>query len=163
MVAAEDKADDPTPKVHSSGMVVCMEGPQFSTRGESHLYRSWGASVINMSALPEAKLAREAELSYAMICMSTDYDCWHEEDVSVPMVMANMKANAGNARRVAEVVLDALGKADEENADEVVRRAATGSHLKGMTIGGLSGLSPVPETRADVNRRLGWLFDDWKS
>jgi len=64
--------------LHERGTLVVMEGPQFSTRAESKLYRSWGGSCINMSALPEAKLAREAEIAYQMICMSTDYDCWHE-------------------------------------------------------------------------------------
>ena len=140
-----------------------MEGPQFSTRAESHLYRSWGASVINMSALPEAKLAREAEISYAMICMSTDYDCWHEEDVNVAMVMANMKANAGNARKVAEIILDTLAKADDDGVDPLIRKAARGEGLKGTTLGGLSGVSAVPETRASVNSRIGWLFEDWKN
>ncbi|WP_446920227.1 phosphorylase family protein, partial [Klebsiella pneumoniae] len=74
------------------------------------MYRSWGGTVINMSCLPEAKLAREAEIAYQMICMSTDYDCWHEstEDVTVEMVMGNMKANAANARRFVTAVLDAL-------------------------------------------------------
>ena len=139
-----------------------MEGPQFSTRAESNLYRSWGASVINMSALPEAKLAREAEINYAMICMSTDYDCWHEEDVSVAMVMANMKANAGNAKRVAETILDTLGKAGENGVDPLITRAAHGLGLEGTTLGGLSGLSAIPETRAEVNKKIGWLFEDWK-
>src|ERR1700712_3120144 len=89
------------------------EGPQFSTRAESNLYRAWGGSVINMSALPEAKLAREAEIAYQMICISTDYDCWHDsEDVNVPMVMANMKANAENARRFVGSVLNELSKED---------------------------------------------------
>ena len=60
--------------------IICMEGPQFSTRAESRLYRTWGGSVINMSVLPEAKLAREAEIAYQMICMSTDYDSWNESE-----------------------------------------------------------------------------------
>ena len=66
--------------MHTSETLVCMEGPAFSTRGESHLYRSWEAGVINMSTLPEAKLAREAEICYTVICMSTDYDCWKEDE-----------------------------------------------------------------------------------
>lgn len=97
-------------KLHESGTLVCMEGPQFSTRAESNLYRSWGATVINMSCLPEAKLAREAEIGYAMICMSTDYDCWHDsnEHVTVDMVMGHMQANALNARNAVGAVLDRL-------------------------------------------------------
>ena len=65
------------------GTYICMEGPQFSTRAESELYRSWGCSVIGMTAMPEAKLAREAELPYAIVAMVTDYDCWHEDHDSV--------------------------------------------------------------------------------
>ena len=82
--------------VHVGGTYVAMEGPQFSTRAESELYRSWGASVIGMTALPEAKLAREAELCYATMAMVTDYDCWHEseEEVSVEMIIANLGRNA---------------------------------------------------------------------
>jgi len=88
--------------VHEGGTYVCMEGPQFSTRAESHLYRrSVEAAVIGMTAVPEAKLVREAEMCYAMLAMGTDYDCWHEgeEDVSVEAVIEVLKANAalGNA------------------------------------------------------------------
>lgn len=85
--------------VHEGGSCVVMEGPAFSTRAESELYRSWGASIIGMTALPEAKLAREAELAYAMLALSTDYDCWHEEEVSVDAVMAVMARNIEHARR----------------------------------------------------------------
>src|SRR5437762_9814847 len=85
------------------------EGPQFSTRIGSNLYRSWGGSVINMSALPGVKLAREVEIGYQMICMTTDYDCWcggPDEDINVEMVMVYMKANSENARRFVGAVLD---------------------------------------------------------
>lgn len=92
--------------------VVCMEGPQFSTRAESRIYRSWGGSVINMSVLPEAKLAREAEIAYQMICMSTDYDSWNEseEPVTVETVVGNLKANSANATRVAATLVDAISE-----------------------------------------------------
>jgi 5'-methylthioadenosine phosphorylase len=93
-------------RVHRGGTYVCIEGPQFSTRAESRLYRSWGVSVIGMTALPEAKLAREAELPYALLALATDYDCWHEseEDVSVEAVLAVLQANVATARRtVAEL------------------------------------------------------------
>lgn len=83
--------------VHNGGTYVCMEGPLFSTRAESHLYRSWGASIIGMTALPEAKLAREAEICYATVALVTDYDVWKDEHVSVEMVLATLKANAENA------------------------------------------------------------------
>lgn len=92
---------------HRQKTLICMEGPQFSTRAESHMYRSFGGDLINMSALPEAKLAREAEIAYQMICMSTDYDCWkeHEEAVTVEAVVANLKANTGNAQRLLSAIL----------------------------------------------------------
>jgi 5'-methylthioadenosine phosphorylase len=84
------------------GTYVCMEGPQFSTRAESRLYRSWGADVIGMTNLQEAKLAREAEISYATLAMVTDYDCWYDEhdDVTIEQVLAVMHQNSGNAQKV---------------------------------------------------------------
>ena len=84
------------------GTYVCMEGPQFSTRAESNLYRSWGADVIGMTNLQEAKLAREAEMSYATLAMVTDYDCWREghDDVTVEQVVAVLHQNAENAGKV---------------------------------------------------------------
>lgn len=86
--------------IHKGGTYVCMEGPQFSTRAESQLYRNWGASVIGMTNLPEAKLAREAELPYASLAMATDYDCWHhsEEAVTVDAVIAVLHQNVAAAR-----------------------------------------------------------------
>jgi 5'-methylthioadenosine phosphorylase len=88
--------------VELDGTYVCIEGPQFSTRAESELYRSWGASVIGMTAMPEARLAREAELCYAAVAMVTDYDVWHqsEADVTVEEVVANMQANGAAARTI---------------------------------------------------------------
>jgi len=86
--------------VHQGGTYVCIEGPQFSSRAESHLYRSWNADVIGMTNMPEAKLAREACLCYATLALSTDYDCWHvaEEAVTVEMVLAVMKKNIAAAQ-----------------------------------------------------------------
>jgi 5'-methylthioadenosine phosphorylase len=92
--------------VQRGGTYVCMEGPQFSTRAESLLYRSWGVSVIGMTAMPEAKLAREAELPYALLALATDYDCWHQSEahVSADAVVAIVQKNAAAARRtVAEL------------------------------------------------------------
>ena len=91
------------------GTYMVMEGPQFSTRAESELYRSWGCAVIGMTNMPEAKLAREAEICYATIAMVTDYDCWHDDhaDVDVAAVIRVLKANAANAARlVARVARD---------------------------------------------------------
>ena len=87
-------------RVHEGASYLVMEGPQFSTLAESRLYRSWGADVIGMTGMPEAKLAREAELCYASVAMVTDFDCWHEDHgaVDVAQVVATMGANAGHAR-----------------------------------------------------------------
>lgn len=92
--------------VHEGGTYLCMEGPMFSTRAESHLYRSWGASVIGMTNLQEAKLAREAELCFATIALATDYDCWRsgEETVAVTDILAVLEANADLARRAVALV-----------------------------------------------------------
>jgi 5'-methylthioadenosine phosphorylase len=98
-------------RVHDGGSYVCMEGPQFSTRAESHFYRkTLEPAVIGMTGLPEAKLAREAELCYAMLALATDYDCWHEteEDVSVEAVLAVLKANSELANRIVKKVSDSL-------------------------------------------------------
>jgi len=88
--------------VHEGGVYLCMEGPQFSTRAESQLYRSWGVSVIGMTNLPEARLAREAELPYATLAMATDYDCWHDEHeaVTVDAVIAVMQGNVAKAKEI---------------------------------------------------------------
>ena len=87
-----------------------MEGPQFSTLAESQLYRSWGASVIGMTNMPEAKLAREAEISYCTIAMVTDYDSWHEDhgSVDVAKVIEVLKANSGNAKRLVARIAQGL-------------------------------------------------------
>lgn len=101
--------------VHRGGTCLVMEGPQFSTRAESQLYRSWGCDVIGMTAMPEAKLAREAELPFAMVAMVTDYDCWREEEaaVDVAQVIAQLGANATKARTM---VLNLLRALPEERA-----------------------------------------------
>jgi 5'-methylthioadenosine phosphorylase len=93
------------------GSYLCMEGPQFSSLAESNLYRSWGCSVIGMTAMPEAKLAREAELPYAIVAMVTDYDCWHEDHghVTVDQVIKIMHDNAQNARKLIMAVAPKLG------------------------------------------------------
>ncbi|OLT58614.1 S-methyl-5'-thioadenosine phosphorylase [Moorena bouillonii] len=92
----------PEVTVHNGGTYLCMEGPAFSTMAESNLYRSWGAKVIGMTNLPEAKLAREAEIAYATLALVTDYDCWHEDHdhVTVEMIIDNLQRNAINAQKV---------------------------------------------------------------
>ncbi len=98
--------------VTRGGTYLVMEGPQFSTRAESNLYRSWGCSVIGMTNMPEAKLAREAELCYATVAMVTDYDCWHDghDAVSVEAVVQVMQENADAARRLVRAIVPELGK-----------------------------------------------------
>jgi 5'-methylthioadenosine phosphorylase len=97
-----DVAREAGARVHMGGVYICIEGPQFSTRAESKLYRSWGVDVIGMTNLQEAKLAREAEICYATMALVTDYDCWHQEhdDVSVDQVMSYLRANADIAQRI---------------------------------------------------------------
>jgi 5'-methylthioadenosine phosphorylase len=92
--------------VHPGGTYLCIEGPQFSTRAESFLYQAWGASVIGMTAMPEARLAREAELCYATLAMVTDYDVWHESeaDVSVESVLSHLQANTAASAMVLRAV-----------------------------------------------------------
>ena len=89
-------------RVHMGGVYLCMEGPQFSTRAESKLYRSWGVDVIGMTNLQEAKLAREAEICYATMALVTDYDCWHEEheDVNIDQILVYLRANAAMAQTI---------------------------------------------------------------
>ncbi|KAF2729700.1 Methylthioadenosine phosphorylase [Polyplosphaeria fusca] len=140
-------------QLHDGGTIVCMEGPQFSTRAESHMYRAWGGSVINMSALPEAKLAREAEMAYQMICMATDYDCWKGEvgeDVNVEMVMGHMRANGENARRFVGAVLDELSK---EEHGELVRA----KHLE-MQTKFAGGITHKEGRGKEAEEKLKWLF-----
>jgi 5'-methylthioadenosine phosphorylase len=100
MALAAGQADEG--RIIAGGTYLAMEGPQFSTLAESRLYRSWGCDVIGMTNMPEAKLAREAELPYASVCMVTDYDCWHEEvsHVEVTDILAVLHANAARARRL---------------------------------------------------------------
>jgi 5'-methylthioadenosine phosphorylase len=97
-------------KAHKGGTYVCIEGPQFSTRAESNLYRSWGADVVGMTNLPEARLAREAELPYASIAMVTDYDCWHEEeeDVTAANVIEILNRDVEIARKIIRAVSSRL-------------------------------------------------------
>ncbi len=96
--------DLPDVTLHRQGTYLCMEGPAFSTKAESKLYRSWGADIIGMTNLPEAKLAREAEMAYATLALVTDYDCWHpdHDSVTVDMVLANLRRNATNAQKVVQ-------------------------------------------------------------
>ena len=107
----------PDVTLHRGGTYVCMEGPAFSTKAESNLYRSWGASIIGMTNLPEAKLAREAEIAYATLALATDYDCWHpdHDSVTVEMVVGNLHKNAANAQQVIQATVRELAKNPPES------------------------------------------------
>ncbi len=98
-------------KLHDRGTYVCIEGPQFSSQAESHWYRSMGAGVIGMTNMPEAKLAREAQMAYATLAMVTDFDCWHprEAHVTANMALANLLQNAGRAQQVVAEAIRLLG------------------------------------------------------
>ncbi|MER3427285.1 MAG: S-methyl-5'-thioadenosine phosphorylase [Pyrinomonas sp.] len=111
-------------RVHRGGTYLCMEGPAFSTKAESNVYRAWGMDVIGMTNLQEAKLAREAEICYATLALVTDYDCWHEEHdaVSVETVVENLNKNVRNAQLVMREAVRRLSAAE--------RRCACGSALK---------------------------------
>ena len=112
--------------LHRGGTYVCMEGPAFSTKAESHLYRSWGATVIGMTNLTEAKLAREAEIAYATLALVTDYDCWHNDhdSVTVEMIIDNLQKNAVNAQLViTETVKRLNAKPPESMAHSALKYA----------------------------------------
>lgn len=102
----------PNVTLHRGGTYVCMEGPAFSTKAESNLYRSWGGTIIGMTNVQEAKLAREAEIAYATLALVTDYDCWHpdHDSVTVEMVIQNLQKNAQNAQRIIQETVKRLGQ-----------------------------------------------------
>ncbi|NES78697.1 MULTISPECIES: S-methyl-5'-thioadenosine phosphorylase [unclassified Okeania] len=135
--------------VHRSGTYLCMEGPAFSTKAESNLYRSWGATVIGMTNLPEAKLAREAEIAYATLALSTDYDCWHEEheSVTIEMVVNNVKKNGENAQKVIQETVRRLSQ----------NQFVSDSHsaLKNAI------LTPLDKVPATTKEKLGLLLQKY--
>lgn len=137
--------------VHDGGTYVCMEGPAFSTRAESELYRSWGAQVIGMTNLPEAKLAREAEMSYATLALATDYDCWHDghDDVSVEQVIAVLLKNVDLARRVIRRVVPRIAAHEGE--------VAAHRGLQNAILTGREAIDPAKRAELDllVREHLG--------
>jgi 5'-methylthioadenosine phosphorylase len=135
-------------RLHERGTYLNMEGPQFSTRAESRIYRQWGVDVIGMTNLQEAKLAREAEICYATVAMATDYDCWREghEDVTVEAILAVMNANVGNARKLIRASAPRIAGA---------RACACGSALR-------SAIMTAPERiPAATRERLALLLDKY--
>jgi len=111
--------------VHRGGTYICIEGPNFSTRAESKIFRSWGVDVIGMTNLPEARLAREAEICYGTVALATDYDCWHSEhdDVSVEAVLAIIEQNVATARNIIRTVVPRLAAAPGCACGEALRYA----------------------------------------
>jgi 5'-methylthioadenosine phosphorylase len=111
--------------VHPKGTYIVIEGPQFSTKAESNLYRSWGMDIIGMTNLTEAKLAREAEISYATLAAVTDYDCWHEshDTVTVEMIIENLTKNVGQAKKILKAAIPKIGKLTEFSANEALKYA----------------------------------------
>ncbi|MEM6402229.1 MAG: S-methyl-5'-thioadenosine phosphorylase [Cyanobacteria bacterium P01_D01_bin.116] len=107
----------PDINLHCGGTYVCMEGPAFSTKAESQLYRSWDATVIGMTNLTEAKLAREAEIAYTTLALVTDYDCWHpdHDSVTVEMVVGNLQKNAVNAQKVIQETIKRVSQNPPES------------------------------------------------
>ena len=138
-----------TAKAHAGGTYVCMEGPQFSTRAESRIYRQLGVDVIGMTALPEAKLAREAEICYATLAFATDYDCWHdsEEDVSVEIVVKNLLQNVETGKRIIRAALPEIPASE--------RRCPCASALAGAII---TQPDLIPEA---TKQRLGILVEKY--
>ena len=134
--------------VHPKGTYVVIEGPQFSTRAESYLYRSWGADVIGMTALPEAKLAREAEMCYAVLACSTDYDCWHESEaeVTIDIVMENLNRNAAVSKAILGDVIPGISGE---------RGCSCESALENAIITSRDHIPP------DTRRRLALLIDKY--
>ena len=119
--------------LHRGGSYVCMEGPQFSTLAESNLHRSWGCSVVGMTNMPEAKLAREAELCYATVAMVTDFDCWHpdHDHVTVEMIIGVLLANAERARALVKTVVPLLGQQRAPLSARLPARARQCAHHRG--------------------------------
>ena len=132
-------------RVHSTGTYLCIEGPQFSTRAESNLYRSWNIDVIGMTAMPEAKLAREAELPYATVAFVTDYDCWNdtEEEVSVDVVVSTLKKNAELALRIVTELMANIPSAEASPALGALKNAIITDPL---------------HRDSEHTDRLGWLL-----
>ncbi|THU86165.1 Methylthioadenosine phosphorylase [Dendrothele bispora CBS 962.96] len=142
-------------KLFKDKCIVCMEGPQFSTRAESLMYRQWGADLINMSVLPEAKLAREAELSYALIATATDYDAWRPQSATVTAaeVFKTLKANAEISRKVIAAILEDLQKA-------ITKKKLLLEEVGTMKY---SIMPRAGELRGEDKRKLGYVLPEYFS
>lgn len=146
--AAAEAAERAGARVHRGGGYLCMEGPQFSTKAESLLYRSWGLSVIGMTAMPEAKLAREAELPYALLAFVTDFDCWHEEEqpVTVEAILRVLQQNAVLAKRSISELAAALPDPTTSPAHGALEHAI---------------VTRPDAISSEARRRLAWLVPSY--
>lgn len=137
----------PDIRLHQGGTYVCMEGPAFSTQAESNLYRSWGGTVIGMTNLPEAKLAREAEIAYATLALVTDYDCWHPEHdhVTVDLVIENLNRNAVNAQKVIQAAVKLLSQKLPQSEAHTALKYAVLTPLDHLPSGRLQQLELILE------------------
>lgn len=117
--------------IHDKGTYINMEGPQFSTKAESNLYRSWGVDIIGMTNATEAKLAREAEISYATLAAVTDYDCWHpsHESVTVEMIIENLNKNIYNAKKILEQAIPRVARLGEFSAHGAMQHSVITDRL----------------------------------
>jgi 5'-methylthioadenosine phosphorylase len=112
-------------RVHAKATYINMEGPQFSTKAESNLYRQWGMDIIGMTNMAEAKLAREAEIAYATLASVTDYDCWHDghEEVTLEMILANLSKNVENSKEILKIAIPEIGKLTKFEAHDALKNA----------------------------------------
>ncbi|MFS1523482.1 S-methyl-5'-thioadenosine phosphorylase [Microbulbifer sp. 2304DJ12-6] len=131
--------------LHKGGSYVCIEGPQFSTRAESHWYRSMGASVIGMTNMPEAKLAREAQIAYATLAMATDYDCWHprEAAVTAAVAIANLQQNAARAQQIAAEAIRLLGEEQPHSFAHTALESALVTPMEALPKDTLTVIKPL--------------------
>jgi 5'-methylthioadenosine phosphorylase len=150
-IVADAIAESNLPEVtlHRGGTYVCMEGPAFSTQAESNLYRSWGGTIIGMTNLPEAKLAKEAEIAYATLALVTDYDCWHPEhdSVTVDLVIQNLQRNASNAQKVIQAAVAKIAQQQPSSESHNALQSAI--------------ITPLDKTPAATKAKLGLILEKY--
>ena len=145
VLTSENLGGLPRPSLHQSGTYVCIEGPHFSSQAESRWYRSMGADVIGMTNMPEAKLAREAQMAYATLAMVTDFDCWHpaEAHVTANMALANLLKNAGRAQQVVKHAVKLLASETRESGAHTALQSALVTQPNAMTADVLARLEVI--------------------
>lgn len=148
---AVEAARDAGATVHRGGTYLCMEGPQFSTRAESHVYRSWGVDVIGMTNLQEARMAREAEICYVTLAMVTDYDCWHEEEEAAHTASI-LEVLRQNVKTGQQVVANLIARLPERGGEHPCANALAGAII--------TDPAKIPE---ETRRRLAPLVDKYLS